>query len=193
MRIVAGQWKSRRLVRPDTDSTRPMSDRVRESVFSILGSHYGTPGLLPPIHVADVFSGSGSMGIEALSRGASSCRFFERGRIALAALTQNLESVGVDPKAHIQRGDAWRSAIVGPDDVAFDLVLLDPPYKDAMDTSPRGSVRRYLAKLASSVDADALVVLHHPKRTTYDLSSNDPWHIFDARSFGSHGLTVFRR
>jgi len=170
-----------------------MSDRVRESVFAMLGSHYGTPGRLPPIHVADVFSGSGSMGIEAVSRGAASCRFYERGRIALAALTQNLESVGIEARPHIERRDAWRWAITGRDDVPFDLVLLDPPYREATDTTVAGRVRSYLRRLAPAVDTGALVVLHHPRSTAYDLESDDPWRVCDVRTLGSHGLTVFQR
>lgn len=170
-----------------------MTDRIRESIFSILGAHYGTPGLLPPIHVGDVFSGGGSMGIEALSRGARSCRFYERGRVALAALTHNLESVGIDPKSHIDRGDAWRSSCAELEDRRFDLVLLDPPYRDTTDTSSGGRVRKYLRRLSETVDTDALVVLHHPKAAAYELTAEEGWRVVDARSFGTHGLTVFQR
>lgn len=169
-----------------------MPDRVRESVFSMLGSHYGTPGLLPPIHVADVFAGSGSMGIEALSRGAATCRFFERGRAALAALRCNIESVGLDFQTHVIRRNAWRAPIVEPDETAIDLVFLDPPYADALDTSASGNVRKYLDRLTEWISGEGLVVLHHPKKVSYALPVSDPWRVTQSRSFGSNGITMFQ-
>src|SRR3972149_2479777 len=107
MRIIGGTWRSRRLLRPETDSTRPMPDRVKQTIFDMLGSRYDCPGALPPLLVADVFAGGGSMGWEALSRGAAFCGFFERAREALDALRRNVESLGAGLESSIVSGDAW--------------------------------------------------------------------------------------
>src|SRR3989304_6946937 len=104
MRIIGGQWRSRRLLRPETDSTRPMPDRVKQAIFDMLGSRYDDPGALPPLLVADVFAGGGSMGLEALSRGAAFCSFFERDRQALEALCSNIESLGAGQESRVVAG-----------------------------------------------------------------------------------------
>ena len=108
MRIIGGKWRSRRIHRPDSPATRPVPDRVKESIFNILGNHYDCLGSLPPIRVADVFAGGGSMGLEALSRGAAHCTFFERDRTALAVLRKNFTTLDVKKEATIIARDAWR-------------------------------------------------------------------------------------
>ncbi len=131
------------------------------------------------------------MGIESLSRGAATCRFVERGRVALAALRCNLESVGLDFKTLVIRRNAWRAPIIEPGDATLDLVFLDPPYADALDTSVSGNVRMYLDRLTAWISREGLVVLHHPKKIAYDLPSHDPWHVNRSRSFGGNGITIF--
>ena len=81
MRIIGGKWRSRRLSFPRWGRTRPMPDRIRESIFDILASRFGLCGTLPSLKVADLFAGSGSMGWEAVSRGASGCDFIEKGAL----------------------------------------------------------------------------------------------------------------
>lgn len=202
MRIIAGQWRSRRLERPESDRTRPMPDRVKESIFNVLGTHFGMPGMLPELRVADVFAGSGSMGLEALSRGAEQCCFYERNAMALAALRRNIESLGAVAAARIMTTDAWSAPIDEHCQKPFDLILLDPPYVDAEDASPAGRVRTFLGRLAtgsaeSALDAPGqprrpvLVVLHHPAGTGYQLNSDDPWRIMDDRIIGSNRVTMF--
>ena len=191
MRVVAGQWRSRALVRPRTETTRPMPDRVREALFSMLGSYDDTPGALPPLHVADVFAGSGSMGIEALSRGAASCRFFESNRVALDALRRNLDGLGIDSRTCVETRSAWHAACVAGEGRKFDLILLDPPYRDAYDTSAAGPVRQYLSRLALEYEDALTVLLHHPKQVSFDLPTEQPWRIDRARAFGTNGITVF--
>jgi len=168
-----------------------MPDRVREALFSMLGSYYDTPGALPPLHVADVFAGGGSLGIEALSRGASSCRFYEANRVALDALRRNLAQFGIDSRGCIDTRSAWLAAFSEPDGRSFDLILLDPPYRDAYDTSGGGPVRHYLNRLAEKYQRDLTVVLHHPKAVSYDLPPEEPWRAVRSRAFGTNGITVF--
>ena len=120
MRVVAGEFKGRRLHAPRGAGTRPTADRVREALFSILGDVSGA-------RVLDLYAGSGALGIEALSRGAESALFVERDRRALAALRRNLDAVGAD--AEVRSQDALRF-MAHPEGV-FDLVFCDPPYDEA--------------------------------------------------------------
>jgi 16S rRNA (guanine(966)-N(2))-methyltransferase RsmD len=157
----------------------------------MLAARFGRPGTLPALKVADVFAGSGSMGLEALSRGAASCCFFERGREALAALRHNLDSLGVGPEGTICTKDAWRFSLSDLAGRPFDLVFLDPPYRDSGDSSPRGAVRRYLKRLLRATGTRPLVVLHHNARTCYQLDPEEGWCIEEQRTFGSSAITFF--
>jgi 16S rRNA (guanine966-N2)-methyltransferase len=123
MRIVAGRFGGRRIDAPRGTRTRPTSDRVREALFSVLGDIAG-------LTVLDLFAGSGALGLEALSRGASRATFVERDPAALRALDANIAALGVD--ADVRRGDARAfvrnaSAAAEP----YDLIFVDPPYSDA--------------------------------------------------------------
>ncbi len=131
MRIVAGEHRGRRLVAPPGSSTRPTSDRVREALFAILGPITG-------LEVLDLFAGTGALGLEALSRGAERATFVERDRRAIAALRQNVAALRVaDERALVRPREAsafLRDAAARGD--AYDLVLLDPPYRDVDRLSP---------------------------------------------------------
>jgi 16S rRNA (guanine966-N2)-methyltransferase len=119
MRIIAGRWRGRPLAAPPGAATRPTADRTREALFSMLASRIGS---FEDLRVADIFAGTGALGLEALSRGAGSCVFVERDRDAVAALKTNiarLDAQGTDVRAQAAEGFAG-----GP----FDIVFLDPPY-----------------------------------------------------------------
>lgn len=120
MRVVAGEFGGRRLIGPDGTTTRPTTDRVREAIFNSLGS----AGLLEGALVADLFAGSGALGIEALSRGAERCVFVERDRTALRALDANLEALGLETRARVVTSDVM--AVVTS--IEADIVFADPPY-----------------------------------------------------------------
>jgi 16S rRNA (guanine966-N2)-methyltransferase len=120
VRVVAGEFKGRRLQAPRGRRTRPTADRVREALFSMLGDVSGA-------RVLDLYAGSGALGIEALSRGAESAVFVERDQQALTALRRNLEAVGAD--ADVRRQDVLR--FLARSEGTFDLVFCDPPYDDA--------------------------------------------------------------
>ena len=92
MRVVAGEFGGRKLVSPEGTSTRPTTDRVREAIFNALGS----AGLIDGALVADLFAGTGAVGIEALSRGAAHCTFVARDRAALRSLEDNIDSLGLE-------------------------------------------------------------------------------------------------
>ena len=120
MRVVAGEFKGRRLRAPRGMRTRPTADRVREALFSMLGDLSGA-------RVLDLYAGTGALGIEALSRGAGVALFVERDQRALAALRRNLDAVGAH--ADVRRQDAMR--FLARPEGRFDLVFCDPPYDDA--------------------------------------------------------------
>jgi 16S rRNA (guanine966-N2)-methyltransferase len=120
VRVVAGTLRGRRIVAPPGSATRPTTDKVREAVFNALGSL----DLVIDARVADLYAGSGAIGIEALSRGASRCTFVERHREALRALRENIETLGIGDRSHVITADAL---IVAPS-VDADVVFADPPY-----------------------------------------------------------------
>lgn len=120
MRIIAGRWRSRRLLAPEGDATRPTADRVRETLFSMLASRLGS---FEGLAVLDLFAGSGALALEALSRGAASALLVEPSAAASRAAEANIRALGAN--ARLLRADATR---LPPATAAFDLVLLDPPY-----------------------------------------------------------------
>src|SRR3546814_11892974 len=95
MRVIAGEWRGRKLLAPKNDATRPTADRMRETLFSMLASRLGS---FEGLYVADLFAGSGALGIEALSRGAQRCLFGEPDRAALDAPKKNLTPRSDEPR-----------------------------------------------------------------------------------------------
>ena len=124
MRIISGALKGRRLHTPKGSETRPTSDRLRESIFNILIHRW--PELLAGARVADIFAGSGAMGIEALSRGADYAVFVEKHSAGRKLVSSNLEGLDIAMKAQVIEGDARR---LPPVDKPFDLIFMDPPYR----------------------------------------------------------------
>jgi 16S rRNA (guanine966-N2)-methyltransferase len=122
LRVVAGSAGGRILQAPPGDATRPTSDRVREAVFNALGSLGAVEGAV----VADLFAGSGALGIEALSRGAASATFVDTARAARTAVEANLAAIGFADRARVIGADVM--AHLGASGERYDLVLADPPY-----------------------------------------------------------------
>ncbi len=123
MRVIAGTARGRKIVAPDGRNTRPITDRAKESIFNMIESRGGVAGAV----VADLFAGSGSFGIESLSRGAAHVTFVERDSRALKALNSNLESLGFLDRATVRRADA---NVVASGLGSLDVVFCDPPYAD---------------------------------------------------------------
>jgi len=158
MRVIAGEYRGRRLVAPKGTSTRPTADRVREAVFSRLA----TLDALVDARVLDAFAGAGTLGIEALSRGAAYATFVEKDRAALSALRANIEAIGLGSRTTVLPRDSFASArsLVNATD-PFSLLFLDPPYR--IDKS---EVRGLIESLLSSggFGAGAVVVWEHDSR-----------------------------
>lgn len=122
MRIVSGQWRGRKLQAPAGDTTRPTADRTRETLFSMLVSRLGS---FEGLSVADLFAGSGALGLEALSRGAATCLFAEQDPAALRALRANIANLQAQARCDVRAGSVLA---LGPAKAPLDLFLLDPPY-----------------------------------------------------------------
>ena len=129
MRIIAGKWRGRHIEAPPGLATRPTADRVRETLFSMLASRLGT---FEDLRVADLFAGSGALGLEALSRGAATATFVENDAAAAAAIRRNAEKFGASVQV------LGGSALALPRSEPFDLVLADPPYSPGSGTAVVG-------------------------------------------------------
>ncbi|WP_340588006.1 16S rRNA (guanine(966)-N(2))-methyltransferase RsmD [Erythrobacter alti] len=122
MRIIAGEWKRRQLRTPAGEATRPTADRTRETLFSMLVSRLGS---FEGLSVADLFAGSGALGLEALSRGAGNCLFVEQDAAAVRALRDNIAAMRAQSRCEVIAGSVMSLA---PAKVSRDLIMLDPPY-----------------------------------------------------------------
>ncbi|HZN87518.1 MAG TPA: 16S rRNA (guanine(966)-N(2))-methyltransferase RsmD [Thermoleophilaceae bacterium] len=173
MRVVAGEFKGRRLQAPAGARTRPTADRVREAVFSMLADVQGA-------RVLDLYAGSGALGIEALSRGARLVVFVERDRRALAAIRRNLDAVGAE--ATVLARDAL--SVLGEARGPYDLIFCDPPYDSAA---------RLAAPLSELLPAvlsdDARIVTESAKRTPLELSLP----LLTERTYGDTRIAIHGR
>jgi len=122
VRIISGEWRGRPLRAPDGLGTRPTSDRTRETLFNMLASRLGS---FEGLAVADLFAGSGALGLEALSRGAASCLFAENDAAAVRALRTNIASLRAQDRCDVRASSALA---LGPAKAPLDLILIDPPY-----------------------------------------------------------------
>jgi 16S rRNA (guanine966-N2)-methyltransferase len=136
MRIVAGEWRGRKLSAPEGMATRPTGDRVRETLFSMLASRLGS---FEQLHVADLYAGSGALGLEALSRGAAFACFVEQEPRAVAAIRANAEALGASGRTKILARSAEK--LPAPEQ-PFDLIFADPPYAPGSGTA---ALRQILA------------------------------------------------
>ena len=128
LRIVAGQWRGRKIGAPPGDLTRPTADRTRETLFSMLTSRLGS---FEGLSVADLFAGSGALGLEALSRGAATCLFVEQDAAAIRALRANIAHLRAQPQCDVRAASVMTLGLAKQ---PLDLILLDPPYGSGAGT-----------------------------------------------------------
>jgi len=177
LRVIAGELRGRHLRTPPGRDTRPTSDRVRESLFDLLGS------VPDGARVLDLFAGSGALGIEALSRGGLHAVFVERSRPALLALRENLAALALAGRSRVVAADAMAapSAAAGP----FDLVLADPPYAAGLEAR---IVEEAVARLAPG----GVLALEHTARN----APPDPPEglaVWKTRRYGHTSITLYVR
>jgi 16S rRNA (guanine966-N2)-methyltransferase len=177
MRLISGKWGGRVLRAPPGEATRPTGDRTREALFSILTSRIGS---FEGLTVADIFAGTGALGLEAMSRGADYCVFVDQDRDAVKAIKANIAMLEA-------KADVMPVAVssLGPSRRAFDLLMFDPPY----GTGGAGALIEKLTRLGwAQPSAWAAVETHHDESV-----SADGWAVEVERSYGIAKLTVLSR
>ena len=173
MRIIAGRFRRRTIQANPGMVTRPITDRIKEILFERLG-----PDVVENRRVADIFSGTGTLGLEALSRGASSVVFFEQDAKAYELLRENVEKLGVEDETLCWKTDVFRTSF-RPKNVdemlPFELVFFDPPYKLVETMQPGRPLYKSLSRLArDGVTADdVLMVFRTPADAAFVLP--EPW------------------
>lgn len=191
MRIIAGEYRGRRLEAPRGQGTRPTTDRVRESLMSAIHSARG--GFDGAV-VLDAFAGSGALSLEALSRGAASAVLCERDREAASVIERNVRTLGLArDEARLVRGDVLKRPPMPASGKPFDLVFLDPPYALAPV-----EVFALLVRLgdAGSLTSDAIVSYEHDgadDATVEALAAEAGWAIASHRRFGDTAIDILER
>ena len=184
MRIIAGKHKGRKLLPPiDQHITRPITDRVKQSLFDRLS----VDGLLEDAVVLDACSGTGSMGIEALSRGAAHVTFIEREHRIRRLLTRNVEAIRQVEDSTILNVDAMSfRAIECLRKRKYTLLFFDPPYKVFYDDPDRSRAYKQMSRFSQIADPDALMLVRTSSKT--EMHDADPWYLLNTRKYGSMGL-----
>ena len=182
MRIIAGEFRGRKILPPETDATRPITDRVKQSLFDIL-----TPVIAGAV-IYDCFAGTGSMGLESLSRGARSATFFDMERTAIKRLISNIESLQVRDRSTVIQGDIFRLAKqIRPSERAT-LIFFDPPYRLCRD-KPRELVALANEFASRHITADGKLIFRHDAE---DALALPPFIVEDSRTYGSMTLEFLR-
>jgi len=178
VRIIAGEWRGRKLVAPEGRQTRPTADRTRETLFSMLASRLGS---FEGLKVADLYAGSGALGFEALSRGAEHATFVETDRAALKAIEVNAKALGPNDRIAVRA----ISATSLPAGQPFDLVFADPPYEPGSGTA----VARAVANAGWLADGGWMAVETHRGDA---VTPPEGWVIDTERDVGRAQLTILR-
>lgn len=164
VRIISGTHKGRKLLPPATDATRPVTDRIKTRLFDRLQA----AGRLEAAHVLDVFSGTGSFGLEALSRGASHATFFEKDRSALDRLRRNITACAFDAASTVVDGDLFDFFAKRTLPVPADVVFFDPPYR--MVNADADRLRRLLTAILRQTTPGGMILFRHDAADTPDLT-----------------------
>jgi len=188
MRIIAGSKRGMRLFSPKTRDSRPITDRVKQSLFDVL-CNYGLPD---SARAADLFCGVGSLGLEALSRGAEFVTFVEQDPKIIAVLERNIEKAGFVKQSKVVRGNAFK--VAAPADQhgqRCTLVFVDPPYAFTRDVQAGSPVDRLLALLQDQVTPDAIVVVRTNRRT-FLLERYGAFGLLERREWGTMAVTLLQ-
>lgn len=183
MRVIAGTARSLQLKTVPGVETRPTTDRIKETLFNILAPE------LPDCEFLDLFSGSGGIGIEALSRGANRAYFVDNGRKAITVIRDNLAHTKMESQAQVLAMDAVSAVrVLESSHGAFDVIFMDPPYGRELE-------RDVLFALAQSplVGQDTLIVIESDLKTQYDYIEDLPFEIYRVKEYKTNKHTFFYR
>lgn len=189
MRIIAGEKCGLKLFSPNSGNSRPILDRVKESLFSVLYK-YDIPA---DKKVADLFSGVGSMGLESLSRSAESVTFVEKDPGIIALLKRNIEKTGFAKASNIIKADAFKvGAPVGFDGRRYDIVFVDPPYLATREVGSDSALGKLLVLLKEQIVANGIVVVRAHKATEL-LKQYGMLKVIERRQWGNTGITILQQ
>lgn len=178
-----------KLLSPPGMDTRPVTDRVKESIFNILYSSYGLP---EGAKVGDVFSGTGSFGLEALSRGADCVTFVDMGKHVVEVLNKNIERAGYEDQSAVVCGNAFKSgAPVAPGLDLYDLAFVDPPFPLTRETDAKSQLGKMLFLMNSQIIEGGLVLVRTHIRAVLDESYGG-LKVIDRREWGTMAETFLR-
>ncbi|MBM7556431.1 16S rRNA (guanine(966)-N(2))-methyltransferase RsmD [Halanaerobacter jeridensis] len=179
MRIIAGKDKGRRLNRRDGQDVRPTSDRTKEALFNILGSE------IVGVRFLDLFAGFGGIGLEALSRGAYETVFVDKSEENIKIVEENIEMLGYEDKSKVVTADVLES--LGLLRGNFDLIFMDPPYKqEHLYQATLKEIEKY--KL---LHPTGIIIMEHHSEAELDLASE--YDIIKERDYGNAALTLVKR
>ncbi len=180
MRVIAGSLRGRRLVAPRGEATRPTADRVRQALFDVLGD-------VAAAEVADLYAGTGALGIEALSRGAAHASFVEHAPAALAALRRNVGALGLAERANVIPLRIERARAALERRAPFRLVLCDPPWRLSLEVAPA------VAKLLDGLlDPAGRVVLGCRASDAARLDPGPQLELVERRHWGDSAMSLYR-
>ena len=186
MRIIAGAKKGMKLISPKTQVSRPITDRVKESLFSVLYKYNLPEGA----RVADLFCGVGSLGLEALSRGADFVTFVEKDPRIIAVLNKNIEKAHFGKESKVIRANAFSiGAVVEPGTEEYDFVFVDPPYAATTNVQDDSPLAGLMELLGEQVTAGGIVIV----RTSFGvnlLERYSQFQIAERRTWGTMAITI---
>ncbi len=177
VRIISGEFGGRNIQSPGSKGlTHPMGDRVKGSLFNIISEKNKGADVL------DAFAGTGSLGIEALSRGAKTAVFIERDRLAGKVLSDNIESLGLDDKTQVFKMgvSVWADQNI---DKSFDIIFIDPPYDDMQFSTVK--------KLVTLVKVNGIMILSHPSKIS--VPEFEGLTLTDRRDYGTAMVSFYSR
>jgi 16S rRNA (guanine966-N2)-methyltransferase len=196
MRIIAGAKRGMKLFSPRKDMSRPITDRVKESLFSVLYK-YDLPPFLSSDRrhggkiVADLFCGVGSLGLEALSRGAEFVTFVEKDPKIIVTLKKNIEKAGFAGESKVIRADAFTPPL-RQGRGKYDLIFVDPPYSASRETGTGSPLGKLLILLGEQSATDGIVVVRTEKRTEL-LEQYGKLKVIERRQWGTMAVTMLRK
>ena len=189
MRIIAGTKRGMNLFSPPGHESRPITDRVKESLFNVLQKYDLPAGKA----VADLFAGVGSLGLEALSRGATFVTFVEHNPKIAAILKRNIEKAGFVEQSKVIRADAFKlDFCTVAEHPQYDIVFVDPPYVDSTQTQTGSPFAKLLIRLADCVADDGFVIV----RTHQDTILSQTYgslKIIERRQWGTMAVTILKK
>jgi 16S rRNA (guanine966-N2)-methyltransferase len=189
MRIIAGTKRGMNLFSPPGRDSRPITDRVKQSLYDVLQKYDLPAGKT----VADIFAGVGSLGLEALSRGATFVTFVEQNPQIAPVLKQNIEKAGFGKQSKIVKADAF--SVAWPVDVKYpeyDLAFVDPPYVDSASAQAGSPLAMLLARLSERVSAGGFVIVRTHRNTVLSQAYG-PLKIIERREWGNMAVTILKK